>query len=48
MEHFAEYKKQNEPEKHKKAKNWGIAVGLQRVDNLTPSKYLIECGERQH
>lgn len=45
MEHFAEYKKQNEPEKHKKAENWGIAVGLQRVDNLTPSKYLIEVAK---
>ena len=42
MEHFEEYKKQGEPEKSQKAENWGVAIGLQQVDNLTPSKYLIE------
>lgn len=41
MDNFEEYKKQNEPEKYKKAENWGIAIGLQQVDGLTPSKYLI-------
>lgn len=45
MEHFEEYKKQGEPEKSKKAENWGIAIGLQQVDNLTPSKYLIEVAK---
>ncbi|MBE6450323.1 MAG: winged helix-turn-helix transcriptional regulator [Alphaproteobacteria bacterium] len=45
MEHFEEYKKQTEPEKYQKAENWGIAIGLQRVDNLTPSKYLIEVAK---
>ena len=45
MEHFEEYKKQTEPEKYQKAENWGIAIGLQKVDNLTPSKYLIEVVE---
>lgn len=45
MEYFEEYKKQGEPEKYKKAENWGVAVGLQRVDNLTPSKYLIEVAK---
>ena len=45
MEHFEEYKKQGEPEKYKKAENWGIAIGLQQVDNLTPSKYLIEVAK---
>ena len=44
-EHFEEYKKQTEPEKYKKAENWGIAIGLQQVDNLTPSKYLIEVAK---
>ena len=42
MEHFEEYKKQGEPEKSQKAENWGVAIGLQQVDNLTTSKYLIE------
>ena len=45
MEHFEEYKKQGEPEKSKKAENWGIAIGLQQVDNLIPSKYLIEVAK---
>ena len=45
MEHFSEYKKQNEPEKYQKAENWGIAIGLQQVDNLTPSKYLINVAK---
>lgn len=45
MEHFEEYKKQGEPEKSQKAENWGIAIGLQQVDNLTPSKYLIEVAK---
>lgn len=45
MEHFEEYKKQEEPEKLEKAENWGIAIGLQQVDGLTPSKYLIEVAK---
>lgn len=45
MEHFEEYKKQVEPEKLQKAENWGVAIGLQQVDNLTPSKYLIEVAK---
>lgn len=45
MEHFEEYKKQGEPEKLQKAENWGVAIGLQQVDNLTPSKYLIEIAK---
>ena len=45
MEDFEEYKKQGEPEQSKKAENWGIAIGLQKVDNLTPSKYLIKVAK---
>ena len=45
MSYFEEYKKQDEPEKYKKAANWGAAIGLQQVDNLTPSKYLIEVAK---
>ena len=45
MEHFEEYKKQNEPEKYKKAENWRVAIGLQQVDGLTPSKYLINIAK---
>ena len=42
---FEEYKKAGEPDKVEKAKNWGIAIGLQQVDGLTPSKYLIETAK---
>ena len=45
MEDFNKYKKQSEPEKIKKAKNWGVAIGLQQVDNMTISKYLIEVAK---
>ena len=45
MEDFNKYKKQSEPEKIKKAENWGVAIGLQQVDNLTTSKYLIEVAK---
>jgi len=39
------YKKLKEPDKRKKAENWRIAIGLQQVDGLTPSKYLIETAK---
>ena len=39
---FEEYKKFDEPNKLKRAENWRVAIGLQQVDGLTPSKYLIE------
>jgi len=39
------YKKLKEPDKRKKAENWRIAIGLQQVDGLTPSKYLIELAK---
>ncbi|MDE5616075.1 MAG: Fic family protein [Alphaproteobacteria bacterium] len=42
MAYFTEYKKQSEPGKRARAQNWAVAIGLQMVDNLTPSKYLID------
>ncbi len=41
-DHFDEYIKQGEPNKVEKAKVWQAAIGLQKVDNLTPSEYLVE------
>ena len=39
---FDEYKKVGEsPDMAVRAKNWGTAIGLQQVDGLTPSEYLI-------
>jgi fido (protein-threonine AMPylation protein) len=37
-----EYEKQGEPELSERSYNWKTAIGLQQVDGLTPSKYLID------
>ncbi len=36
------YEKQGEPEFSERSYNWKTAIGLQQVDGLTPSKYLVE------
>ena len=41
MENFDEYLRQGEPNKAEKAKIWKTAIGLQQVDGLEPSEYLI-------
>ena len=42
---FDKYKKES-PEKYKKIYAWETAIGLQKVDDLTPSEYLYEIAER--
>ena len=39
---FKEYLKESEPDKEKKFYAWRTAIGLQDVDGLKPSQYLIE------
>ena len=39
---FKEYIKQSEPSKREKGYAWHTAIGLQAVDGLKPSKYLID------
>ncbi|MDR2424629.1 MAG: Fic family protein [Prevotellaceae bacterium] len=39
---FEEYIRQGEPSRVEKAQNWQTAIGLQQVDGLKPSAYLIE------
>ena len=46
MSNFDEYKKLGEPEKYEKAENWRIAIGLQAVDGLKPSEYLIGLAKK--
>ncbi|MDP2188101.1 MAG: Fic family protein [Sphingobacteriaceae bacterium] len=46
MENFDEYLRQGEPNKAEKAKVWKTAIGLQQVDGLTPSAYLIETARQ--
>lgn len=38
----SEYKTVRDPSKKEKARNWDIAIGLQKVDGLQPSKYLYQ------
>ena len=42
---LSEYIKQSEPNKIEKARIWKIAIGLQDVDGLKPSKYLIKTAK---
>ena len=42
---LSEYIKQGEPEKKEKAKTWETAIGLQDVDGLKPSKYLLNTAK---
>ncbi len=39
---FKEYIRQSEPDMRNKGYAWHTAIGLQAVDGLTPSKYLVE------
>ncbi len=41
MDNFDEYLRQGEPNQVEKAKVWKTAIGLQQVDGLKPSEYLI-------
>ena len=43
---FDEYIRQSEPDKQKKGYLWPTAIGLQDVDGLKPSEYLIETARK--
>jgi len=40
-----EYKRLGEPEKAEKSEIWQTAIGLQQVDGLTPSDYLVQTAK---
>ena len=46
MDNFEEYLRQGEPNKAERAKVWKTAIGLQKVDGLIPSDYLIETAKK--
>lgn len=46
MEDFSEYLRQSEPHKQNRASSWRTAIGLQDVDGLAPSEYLIDTARR--
>ena len=44
---FEEYIRQGEPQKQEKGYAWQTAIGLQAVDGLKPSDYLIETARKE-
>jgi len=46
MSDFEEYLRQGEPNRAEKAKVWKTAIGLQQVDGLKPSEYLIATAKQ--
>lgn len=46
MDNFEAYLRQGEPNKAEKAKVWKMAIGLQQVDGLKPSEYLISTARQ--
>ena len=46
MINFDEYIRQGEPQKREKGYAWQTAIGLQAVDGLKPSDYLIETARK--
>lgn len=43
---FEEYIKASEPHKRERAEAWRVAIGLQAVDGLQVSEYLIELAKK--
>lgn len=46
MVSFDEYLRQGEPSRRESAANWKVAIGLQAVDGLQPSAYLMDVARR--
>ena len=44
---FEEYKNHQDPFVRKRASNWAIAIGLQRVDGLNVSDFLIQVARQE-
>ena len=47
MNIFDEYIHQGEPKKREKGYAWQTAIGLQAVDGLTPSDYLLDAADKE-
>ena len=43
---FAEFKDDPAPEVRQRASNWSVAIGLQDVDHLSVSQFLIDTAKR--
>lgn len=44
---FKEYKNHPDPFVRERANNWAIAIGLQRVDELNVSDFLIQVARQE-
>ena len=47
MRLFEEYKKHPDKDVRERANNWGAAIGLQNVDGLSVSEFLIQLARQQ-
>ena len=41
-----EYIRQGEPLQRERGETWRVAIGLQQVDGLTPSEYLLDTAQK--
>lgn len=48
MEYFDEYLRQGDPLKKERAEAWRVAIGLQAVDGLKVSDYLLELAQKKY
>lgn len=46
LKEFDDYYQARSASKRERAENWAVAIGLQKVDGLTPSRYLIDIAKR--
>ena len=44
---FEEYKNHQDPFVRERASNWSVAIGLQRVDGLSESDFLIQVSRME-
>ena len=45
LKEFDDYYQARSASKRERAENWAVAIGLQKVDGLTPSRYLIDVAK---
>lgn len=46
IQNLEEYIRQVEPQQRERGETWKVAIGLQQVDGLTPSEYLLDTAKK--
>ena len=46
IQDLTEYIRQGEPQQRERGETWKVAIGLQQVDGLTPSEYLLDTAKK--